>query len=197
MYPISFEADYEAEGRNRLTTLFRCLVVIPWAIVGLLWVFAAALLAIAAWFAILATGRYPQGMYDFNVRALRLVARVNGLCYLLTDRLPPFGGDPDDAYPIRLSAEPPKPEYSRLKAALRLILSIPVILLAYVHGVIGGASTTVGWFAILFSGRLPEGLFRPIRAAVAYLTRATAYLLLMTEDYPPFDYEDTAQRGEA
>lgn len=197
MYPISFEADYEAGGRNRLTTLFRGFVVIPWAIVGLFWVLAAQLLAIAAWFAILVTGRYPRGMYDFNVRALRLMARVNGLYFLLTDRHPPFDGDPDDAYPIRLAAAPPKPEYSRLKVGLRLILCIPVVLLAYVHGVIGGVCAVVAWFAILFTGRLAEGLFRPIRAAVAYQTRAAAYLLLLTEDYPPFDYEDTAQRGGA
>jgi hypothetical protein len=197
VYPISFEADYEAEGRNRLTTLFRFLVVIPWAIVGLFWILAGQLLAIAAWFAILASGRYPKGMYDFDVRALRLLARVNGLFYLLTDRLPSFDGDPDDDYPIRLFAQPPKAEYSRLKVAVRPVVAIPVILLAYVHGVIGGACATVGWFAILFTGRLPESLFRPIRAAVAYQTRAAAYLLLLTEDYPPFDYEPTAQRGGA
>jgi hypothetical protein len=136
-------------------------------------------------------------MYDFDVRALRLLARVNGLFYLLTDRLPSFDGDPDDDYPIRLFAQPPKAEYSRLKVAVRPVVAIPVILLAYVHGVIGGACATVGWFAILFTGRLPESLFRPIRAAVAYQTRAAAYLLLLTEDYPPFDYEPTAQRGGA
>jgi hypothetical protein len=196
VYPISFEADYEAEGRNRLTTLFRGFVVIPWVIVGFFWVLAAQLLAIAAWFAILVTGRYPQGMYDFNVRALRLMARVNGLYFLLTDRYPSFDGDPDDSYPIRLSAAPPKPEYSRLKVGLRLIFCIPVVLLAYVHAVIGGACAVVGWLAIVFTGRLPEGLFRPIRAAVAYQTRAAAYLLLLTEDYPPFDY-DTARQGGA
>ena len=197
MYPIAFEADHEAEGRNQLTTFFRLIVVIPWQVVSLFWMLGAAVLAFCAWFAIVFTGRYPQGMYDFNVRALRFVARVDGLAFLLTDRLPPFGGDPDDAYPIRLAAAPPKPEYSRLKTGLRLIVGIPVFLLSYVQGVIGGACAVVAWFAILFTGRLPESLHRGIRGAVAYEIKAGAYLLLLTEDYPPFDYEPAAQRGGA
>ena len=97
MYPISFEADPEPEGRNRLTSLVRCVVVIPWALVAFLWLLAAALLAVAAWLAILATGRYPQGLYDFNVKTVRLLARVGGFANLLTDRFPRFDGDRDDA----------------------------------------------------------------------------------------------------
>ena len=197
MYPIAFEADHEAEGRNRLTTFIRFLVVIPWQLVSIFWLLGAEVLALCAWFAIVFTGRYPHGMYDFNVRALRFVARVDGLAFLLTDRLPRFGGDPDDAYPIRLAADPPKPEYDRVKTGLRLILAIPVLLLGYVQGVILGACALVSWFEIVFTGRLPEGLFGPIRAAVAYQIRAGAYFLLLTEDYPPFGYVPAAQRGGA
>jgi hypothetical protein len=197
VYPILFEADHEAEGRNRLTTFFRLLVVLPWAVVGAFWILGAAILAIGAWFALLATGRYPQGMYDFNVRVVRFVARLYGLYYLLTDRLPPFGGAGDDAYPIRVAAERPKPEYDRLKVLLRPILAIPVLLLGYVQEVIGTACAVVAWFAILFTGRLPEAPFRAIRSAVAYQTRAAAYMLLMTEDYPPFEYVDTSKAAPA
>lgn len=197
MYPIAFVADYEAEGRNRLTVLLRYLVVIPWVVVGLFWVLGAVVLAVGAWFALLATGRYPQGIYDFNVRAVRYVARLYGFYYLLTDRFPPFGGEPDEGYPIRLAAAPPKPEYSRLMVGLRLAIAIPVLLLGYVQEVIGSVCALVAWFAIVFTGRFPEGLYKPIRAAVAYQSRALAYMLLLTEEYPPFDYEPSGQEAQA
>ena len=197
MYPIAFEADPKVDGRNRLTTLLRGLIVIPWAVAELLWLLAAAVLAVGAWFAIVLTGRHPRRIYGFNARVVRLVARVGAFAWLLTDRPPAFDGDPDDGYPVRLEASPPKPEYSRVKAALRLVIGIPVVLLGYIHAVIGSVCATLGWFAIVFGGRLPEGLLIPVRAAVAFQTRATAYFLLLTEDYPPFDLEPAAQRGGA
>ena len=58
-------------------------------------------------------------------------------------------------------------------------------LLAIVQSLILAVCTIIAWFAILFTGRLPEGLFNPMRSASAYLARATAYFLLITEDWPP------------
>jgi hypothetical protein len=197
VYPIAFEADPEQRGRNRLTALVRCIVAIPWAVLAVFWLLAAEILAITAWFAILVTGRYPQGMYEFNVRAVRLMARVGGFACLLTDRFPSFDGDPDEAYPIRLAAAPPKDSYDRLKTGLRPIIGIPVVLLGYIHAVIAVVCSTLGWFAIVAAGELPPSLFRPIRDAVAFQTRAAAYFLLLTEDYPPFDLEPAAERGGA
>jgi hypothetical protein len=197
VYPIAFEADHEAEGRNRVTVLLRLIVILPWAVAGFFWVLGAGVLAIGAWLAIVVTGRHPRGIYEFNVRAVRFVARLYGFYYLLTDRLPPFDGSPDDAYPVRLEAAPPKEEYSRLKAGLRLVLAIPVLLLGYVQEVIGSVCAFIAWFAIVFTGRLPEGLHRAIRSAVAYQSRALAYMLLLTEDYPPFDHEASGEEAHA
>jgi len=59
-----------------------------------------------------------------------------------------------------------------------------------VQSIILGVCAFIGWFAILFTGKLSEGLFNPMRSAMAYLTRASAYFLLMTEDWPPFSYEE-------
>ena len=194
-YPITVSPAYDGEGRNRLTALFRYLIAIPWAFVAWLYLVAAAALAVIAWFGIAFTGHYPSGPYRFNVRVLRMITRVNGFQLLLTDELPRFDGAPDDAYPIQVAAMPALPRYSRPKALLRLPLAIPVVLLAYVQNVIAAACSVVAWFAILFTGRLPEGLYRGIRGAVAYETRTVAYLLLMTEDYPPFGYDEAIERG--
>jgi hypothetical protein len=198
MYPISFEAEPALEGRNRLTTFFRYIVAIPWLIVAAVYGFIAQIAAVVAWFAIVFTGKYPQSIYDFNAGYLRMISRVNGFEYLLTDEWPPFGGDEAPQYPIRVGVAPPLDEYSRMKTLFRLIVGIPVYLLAIVQGFILGVCALIAWFAILFTGKLPEGLFDPIRSASAYLTRAGGYFLLLTEDWPPFSYEEagTAPAGQ-
>jgi hypothetical protein len=198
MYPISYEADPVLEGRNRLTTFFRYIVSIPWAIVAELYGIVAFIVAVIAWFALVFTGRYPQGLYDFNAGFLRMSSRYNSFYYLLTDAWPPFGGEEAPDYPVRIGIAPPLDSYSRLKAGLRFIVGIPVLLLAIVQGLILFVCAVLAWFAILFTGKLPEGLFNPMRAALAYTTRAGAYFLLMTEDYPPFSYEagGTAPAGQ-
>jgi hypothetical protein len=198
MYPVSYEADAALEGRNRLTTFFRYLVSIPWQIVVALYGIVAEIAAVIAWFAIVFTGRYPEGLYNFNVGFLRMASRVNGFNYLLTDEWPPFNGEENPQYPIRVGVAPPLDEYSRLKTGLRLIFGIPVYLLAIVQSLILSVCTLIAWFVILFTGRLGEGLFNPMRSASAYLTRAGAYFLLITEDWPPFSLEEggTAPSGQ-
>jgi Domain of unknown function (DUF4389) len=191
MYPISYEAAAALEGRNRLTTFFRYIVAIPWLIVAAIYGFVAQIAAVIAWFAIVFTGRYPEGLYNFNVGYLRMISRVNGFEYLLTDGWPPFGGDEAPEYPVRVGVAPPLDQYSRLKTGLRFLIGIPVYLLAIVQAIILSVCALIAWFAILFTGKLPEGLFNPIRSASAYLTRAGGYFLLLTEDYPPFSYEET------
>jgi hypothetical protein len=198
MYPVSYEADAALEGRNRLTTFFRYLVSIPWQIVVALYGIVAEIAAIIAWFAIVFTGRYPEGLYNFNVGFLRMASRVNGFNYLLTDEWPPFNGEENPQYPIRVGVAAPLDQYSRLKTGLRLIFGIPVYLLAIVQSLILSVCTLIAWFVILFTGRLGEGLFNPMRSASAYLTRAGAYFLLITEDWPPFSLDEggTAPSGQ-
>jgi hypothetical protein len=192
MYPVSFAADPALEGRNRLITFFRYFVQIPWLIVVGLYGIAAYIAVFIAWFAIVFTGRYPEGLYNFNAGFLRASARVNGFAYLLTDEYPPFGGEEAPEYPIRIGVPPALDQYSRLKTGLRIIYGIPVYLLALVQSLILGVCALIGWFAIVFTGKLPEGLFNPMRSATAYMTRAGAYFLLMTEEWPPFSLEEGA-----
>ena len=189
MYPITYQADAALEGRNRLTTFFRGIVVIPWQIVQYFYGIAAQIAAVIAWFAIVFTGRYPEGIYSFNAGFLRMSTRVNSFYYLLNDEWPPFGGEEAPDYPVRVGVAPPLDRYSRLKTFFRLIVGIPVMLLGLVQGLILFVCVVIAWFAILFTGRLSEGLFNPMRNAMTYLTRAGAYFLLMTEDWPPFSAE--------
>jgi Domain of unknown function (DUF4389) len=190
MYPISYAADPALEGRNRLTTFFRGLVAIPWAIVATIYSIVAGLAAFIAWFAIVFTARYPEGIYNFNAGFLRMYTRYYSFYWLLTDAWPPFGGEEAPEYPIRAGVPPALDSYSRLKTGLRFLIGIPVILLGIVQGIILQVCGIIAWFVILFTGKLPEGLFNPMRGALAYHTRATGYFLLITEDWPPFSYEE-------
>ena len=134
-----------------------------------------------------------RGLYDFNAGFLRFAARVNGFAYLLTDEWPPFGGDEDPNYPVRLLVEPPKAEYSRAKAFFRIFLLIPVIILLYVMNFILGIVGLIAWFVILFTGELSEGLYRPLRIASAYSAKALGYYMLLTEDFPPFWMDESEE----
>jgi hypothetical protein len=184
MYPIAYAADYVAE-RNRLTTFFRFFMVIPHLILWFFWGFAVCFTAIAAWFALVFTGRYPEGLYAFHVRALRFQVRVSSYYSLLTDAFPSFDGDDDPSYPVRVAVGAPLPEYSRLKAGLRLIFGIPVFIMVYLYGILVGIVPFLSWLAIVFTGRQPEGLQDLTRMGMAYLAKAHGYMLLLTETYPP------------
>lgn len=196
MHPVAYSARYEAEGRNRLTVFFRMLVAIPWLIVAMFWGLAAYLAVIFAWFALVFTGRYPDGLYNFNAGFIRFINRVNGFYYLLTDEWPPFDGGDDYDYPVRMLIPEPQESYSRAKVFFRFFLAIPVMILAYVMNIILQLVGVVSWFVLLFTAKLPDGLYKPLRAAAAYSAKATAYYFLITEDWPPFwmDEEEEAPR---
>ena len=91
-YPVTFKADY-VEKRSRLTTFFRGLLAIPHLIAVLFYVIAAEIVTFIAWFALLFTGRYPRGMFDFVTGVTRWSHRVSVYVLLLTDAYPPFSMD--------------------------------------------------------------------------------------------------------
>jgi hypothetical protein len=193
-YPVTFESDY-VEKRSRLTTFFRFILVIPHAIVLYLWTIAAYIVVILAWFAIVFTGRWPRGMYDFVASYWRYSTAVLGYFFLLTDDYPPFGSDVD-SYPVRLRVAPPKSSYSRLKTFFRFILAIPVAIIAYAMQIVAFVGAFLAWFAIVLLGRQPKGLQDMIALGVSYQQRANTYIYLLTEDWPPFT-DDSSARVES
>jgi hypothetical protein len=90
---VRVEARPELEDRNRVTVFFRWLTVIPSAIVLTVIGIAAAVAAFIGAFAILFTGRWPEGLRTFLVGYLRWTVRLSGYALLLTDEYPPFSLD--------------------------------------------------------------------------------------------------------
>jgi hypothetical protein len=192
-YPVTFEADY-VEKRSRLTTFFRWLLVIPHVIVLAFYGLAALVVVVVAWFALVFTGRWPRGMYDFVAGAFRYGTAVHGYFYLLTDEYPPFGPDVD-SYPVRLNIAPPQEQYSRLKVLFRIILAIPPYIIAYAMNIVMQVGAFLAWFAIIVLGRQPKGLQDMIVLGMSYQQRAYAYMALLAEDWPPFT-DDATRRVE-
>jgi hypothetical protein len=199
------------EPLNRWLWLVKWVLLIPHFIVlAFLWL-AFFVVTVIAFFAILFTGRYPRGLFDFNLGVLRWSWRVSFYGYgaLSTDRYPPFslGTEPD--YPAELDIAYPE----RLSRGLVLVkwwlLAIPhFMILAFL---IGGATytvttatgTTATWtvargsgllgvlilivgVALLFTARYPRGLFDFVLGLDRWVLRVAAYVALMTDAYPPF-----------
>jgi hypothetical protein len=194
---------------SRWQWLVKWLLLIPHVIVlAFLWV-AFVVLTVVAWFAILFTGRYPRGMFEFNLGVLRWSWRVTfyGYSALGTDRYPPFTlGDVD--YPARLDIAYPQRLSRGLVLVKSWLLALPhLLIVAVLTG--GGASWTyqagaedswsfpfgggligvlvlVAGLALLFTARYPGGLFDLVIGLNRWVYRVIAYVALMTDDYPPF-----------
>jgi hypothetical protein len=171
-------------ARSRLTTFFRLIITIPWFIVVAIWGIAIFFSVIAAWFAIVFTGRYPEGLYNFNAGFLRALTRVNGFAFLAADPLPPFDGGEHPEYPIVTTIPPPLPEYNRVKTLFRIILFIPVYVIQYLLTIVVEVVAILSWIVIVITGKQPDGLQNTLVFGLRYQARASSYGMLLTEQFP-------------
>ena len=207
-YPVRLEGRLDPQ-LSRWLWLVKWLLAIPHFIVlFFLWV-AFVVLTIVAFFAILFTGRYPRGIFDFNLGVLRWTWRVSYYSYgaLGTDRYPPFTLAEAPDYPATLDIAYPE----RLSRGLVLVkwwlLAIPQYILLGIF--LGGAGSAADraehsgshwWYgggliwalvlfaaiALLFTARYPRGLFDFVLGLDRWVARVIAYAGLMTDAYPPF-----------
>ena len=207
-YPLRLEAQLDAP-LSRWLWLLKWLLLIPHFIVlFFLWVGFVAL-TVVAFFAILFTGRYPRGIFDFNVGVLRWSWRVCFYSYsaLGTDRYPPFSLADVTDYPTRLAVDYPQSLSRGLVLVKWWLLALPHYLVVAVFA--GGA--WAGWGAandndwtwmsgggligllvfiaavvLLFTGRYPRQIFDFVLGMNRWVLRVVAYAALMTDNYPPF-----------
>jgi hypothetical protein len=191
-YPIVYEQQPPVK-RNRLTIFFRAFMCIPHAIWSWLWGIGLFFVEVAAWFTILFTGRFPQGMYDFVVGYLRFYTRFCAYALVIVDEFPPFDGGEHPGYPVRVEIGPPAPRYSRLKALFRLILAIPIFILQYILEIWLLVVAIGIWFVAVVTGKTPPGLTDAMRYPMSYYVRSTAYVYLITDAYPTLGDTDELQ----
>jgi hypothetical protein len=183
-YPARLDVDYP-ERLSRLLIFVKWLLAFPHYIALTFLGIGALVVAIISWFAVLFTGRYPEGMFDFMVGVQRWGVRVGAYVLLLTDKYPPFSLEDDPSYPVRLEVDYPE-GIARWRPLLHWLLVYPVAIALYLFFFLGFGAALLGWFAILFTGRLPRGLFNAIVVMLRWTVRHNVYYYWMVERYPPF-----------
>lgn len=194
-YPVSLEGELDP-NLSRWLWLVKWFLAIPHFIVILfLWI-AYVVLTVVAFFAILFTGKYPRGIFDFNVGVLRWTWRVGYYSYsaLGTDRYPPFSLKAE-YYPATFDVEYPEQLSRGLVLVKWWLLAIPhYIVVSIFHGGFGsngGLNSVLVLFAavaLLFSGRYPVSIFDLVMGFNRWAFRVTAYASLMRDEYPPFRF---------
>ena len=168
--------------RSRLTVFFRLLLAIPHLIWLSLWTVLAVLAAIVAWFVALATGRVPRGLHRFISAWVRYSTHVAAFLFVVGGPFPGFVGAAG-SYPVDLVIAPPARQ-RRSVTLFRAWIAIPALLLSSAYSVALYVVALLGWWAALFTGRMPEGIRNLGAVSLRYTGQVNAYLFLLTDRYP-------------
>jgi hypothetical protein len=199
-YPVQFDVEYPERELNRVTTAFRIFMAIPIAIVlatlggestayaGDHWQAGATfggLLTFTPLLLILFRQKYPRWWFDWNLELLRFQNRVGAYLALLNDQYP----STDEHQSVRLQLPYPdaKQDLNRWLPLVKWLLAIPHYILLVFLWLAAFFVIIFAWFAILFTGRYPRGLFEFVVGVGRWTNRVTAYaFVLVTDQYPPF-----------
>ena len=202
-YPVTFSVDYPDRELNRASTAFRIFAAIPililaatisggyvrfgspgnaWSTIGS---FAGGLLFLPPLLMILFRQKYPRWWFDWNLHLLRFTNRINVYLSLMDDRYP----STDEQQSVHLDFPYPdaKVDLDRALPLVKWLLAIPhYIVLIFLH--IGAFFALIyAWFAILFTGRYPRGVFDFVEGILRWDNRVLGYaVILVTDKYPPF-----------
>ena len=200
-YPVRFSVDRPDRDLNRLTTFFRLFVAVPILVVlgtvsGGTWEWsyehgsavaagAGGFLFLGPLLMILFRQKYPRWWFDWNRELLRFSNRVGIYLSLMDDRYP----STDEHQSVHLDVDYPDVtrDLNRWLPLVKWFLAIPhyvVLFFLYVAAIV---AVVVAWFAILFTGQYPRGLFDFVEGVTRWHDRVVGYaLLLVTDRYPPF-----------
>jgi hypothetical protein len=199
-YPVQFSVDYPGRPMNRLTTFFRIFTVIPIAIVlgavaGQTWqgstdsrvvvAGAGGLLFFGPLLMILFRVKYPRWWFDWNLELQRFSNRVGIYVLLMDDQYP----STDEHQSVHLDYHYPQlpGELNRFLPLVKWFLAIPHYIVLFFLNIGAFFAVIVAWFAILFTGHYPQGIFGYIEGVLRWHNRVVAYaLVLVTDRYPPF-----------
>ena len=202
-YPVQFSVNYPDRPLNRLTTFFRIFVAVPILIVlgtitGGAWQWsnsssgtrgvvagAGGVLIFGPLLIIMFRRKYPRWWFDWNLELQRFSNRVAAYLALMDDQYPAT----DDEQGVRLDYVYPDVEsqLNRWLPLVKWLLAIPHYIVLFFLQIAAFFVVIVVWFAILFTGRYPRGLFGFVEGVLRWHNRVIAYaLLLVTDEYPPF-----------
>ena len=148
-------------------------------------------LGVVSWFVILFTGALPEGLANFQVMIMRYSVRTYAYAVFLKEEYPPFTfamtpTDPGDDPRVGVDITPQLVNRNRLTVAFRIILAIPQIIVVAVLTFVSLVAVVIAFFAVLFTGKWPNGLRDFVIKVMRWGLRVQAYFLLLTDEYPPF-----------
>jgi len=181
---LIFDVAYP-EHLSRLLIFVKWLLIIPhWIVLWVLTALVTYLVTPIAWICILITGRYPRGLWDFSFGTMRWAANVYAYLFLQRDEYPPFSMDAGE-YPVTFEMEYPH-HLSRLLIFVKWLLIIPSLIVFAFVLVIWLVVLFIAWWAILFTGHYPRGMFNFAIGTLRWGFRLNLYHLLLTDKYPGF-----------
>ena len=194
---IETQIDVTLTDRNRVTALFRLVLVVPIAIFVASFAPSIAdsessdlnalftgFLALPVVLALVFRQVYPSYLLAFNEALLSLQTRVNAYVFLLTDEYPSI--EENDVVSVTFPEVDAK-ALNRYLPLIKWLLAIPLYIVGIAYIVYGAFLTLFAWFSVLFSGNFPEFCAEGIVGVMAYWNRVTGYaLLLVTDEYPTF-----------
>jgi len=194
-YPVQFSVEYPDRDLNRLTTGFRLIVAIPILILAATVgghapgaTIAAAtggVLFLAPLLMIVFRQKYPRWWYDWNLELLRFSNRIGAYLALMDDRYP--STDERQAVTLEFPYPDAKQELNRWLPLVKWLLAIPHYIVLFFLSIAAVVVVIIAWFAILFTGRYPRGLFEFALGVLRWANRVTGYaFVLVTDRYPPF-----------
>jgi Domain of unknown function (DUF4389) len=205
-YPVQLEVAYPDRPLNRLTTGFRFITIIPIGILlatvaGGTWsrttgsgasattttivIGAGGILFGGPLLMILFREKYPRWWFDWNLELTRFSSRVALYGALLDDRYP--STDERQSLTLEIPYPDVPAELNRWLPLVKWLLAIPHYIVLFFLGIAAFVCIVIAWFAILFTGRYPRGLFDFVVGVGRWGVRVSAYaILLATDRYPPF-----------
>jgi Domain of unknown function (DUF4389) len=185
-YPVTFDVEYP-ERLSRWKIFLKWLFAIPQFIIVYLLGIVNTVLIVIGFFAVLFTKKWPRGLFDFSLQIQRWTFNTYAYALLLLrDEYPPFTGE-SGTYPLTLEVEY-REDLSRWQIFLKWLFAIPHLLILTVLAIVAAFVVfPIAFFAILFTGRYPRGLFDFVVGVARWAVRVNAYAFwFMTDRYPPF-----------
>jgi len=183
-YPVQFTVEYPDRDLNRLTTALRLIVAIPILIVVAA-IAGAGVLFLPALLMIVFRQKYPRWWFDWNLELLRFENRIWVYLALMDDRYP----STDERQSVELDFPYPDAaeDLNRWLPLVKWLLAVPHYILLVFLWIAAVVAVVIAWFAILFTGRYPRGLFDFVLGVLRWGNRVVAYaFVLVTDQYPPF-----------
>ncbi len=185
-YPVTFSVDYPDRDLNRWSTFFRIFAAIPIAIVlAAVTNGGAGVVTVATLLMIVFRQKYPRWWFDWNLELLRFTNRVTAYFLLLDDRYP----STDEQQSVHLDFPYPdaRQGLNRWLPLVKWLLAIPHYVALFFLSIATLVVYVISWFAILFTGHYPRGLFTFVEGVLRWSNRVTGYAFtLVTDRYPPF-----------